>query len=89
MYKRQLSNTKLNAKNLALAIEKAGAAGIIINNWSAGWGVDKVFGANTTKIPTLNLSLEDYGLVYRLAESGNKPMLRVTSESKELSLIHI
>lgn len=86
-WRERLSNTKLNAKNLALAIEKAGAAGIIINNWSAGWGVDKVFGANTTKIPTLNLSLEDYGLVYRLAESGNKPMLRVTSESKELGVV--
>jgi carboxypeptidase Q len=83
----RLANTKLNAKNLALAIEKAGAAGIIINNWSAGWGVDKIFGANTTTIPTLNLSLEDYGLVYRLAESGNKPMLRITSESKDLGLV--
>lgn len=83
----RLSATKLNAKSLALAIEKAGAAGIIINNWSAGWGVDKIFGANTTKIPTLNLSLEDYGLVYRLAESGNKPMLNVTSESKELGVM--
>ncbi len=86
-WRERLSATKLNAKSLALAIEKAGAAGIIINNWSAGWGVDKIFGANTTKIPTLNLSLEDYGLVYRLAESGNKPMLKITSESKELGIM--
>lgn len=83
----RLAKTGLNAKNLALAIEKAGAAGIIINNWSAGWGVDKVFGANTTKIPTVDLSVEDYGLVYRLAESGNKPMLKIQSESKELGVV--
>jgi len=83
----RLAKTGLNAKNLALAIEKAGAAGIIINNWSAGWGVDKVFGANTTKIPTVDLSVEDYGLVFRLAESGNKPMLRIESESKELGVV--
>lgn len=86
-WRERLTNTGLNAKNLALAIENAGAAGIIINNWSQGWGVDKVFGANTTKIPTVDLSVEDYGLVYRLAESGNKPTLRVVSESKELGMV--
>ncbi|RZK56232.1 MAG: M20/M25/M40 family metallo-hydrolase, partial [Pedobacter sp.] len=83
----RLAKTGMNAKNLALAIEKAGAAGIIINNWSAGWGVDKIFGANTTKIPTVDLSVEDYGLVYRLAEYGAKPMLRIESESKELGVV--
>lgn len=83
----RLAKTGLNAKNLALAIENAGAAGIIINNWSQGWGVDKVFGANTTKIPTVDLSVEDYGLVYRLAESGSKPKLKIVSESKELGLV--
>ncbi len=83
----RLSKTGLNAKNLALAIEKAGAAAIIINNWSAGWGVDKVFGANSTKIPTVDLSVEDYGLVFRLAESGSKPKLKIVSESKELGLV--
>ncbi|MEJ5993337.1 M20/M25/M40 family metallo-hydrolase [Pedobacter sp. Du54] len=86
-WRERLSKTGLNAKNLALAIENAGAAGIIINNWSAGWGVDKVFGANTTKIPTVDLSVEDYGLVFRLAESGNKPKLKIVAESKELGLV--
>ncbi|MES2416713.1 MAG: M20/M25/M40 family metallo-hydrolase [Bacteroidota bacterium] len=86
-WKERLTKTGLNAKNLALAIEKAGAAGIIINNWSAGWGVDKVFGANTTKIPTVDLSLEDYGLVFRLAQYGSKPMLKIQSESKELGIV--
>lgn len=83
----RLAKTGLNAKNLALAIENAGAAAVVINNWSQGWGVDKVFGANTTKIPTVDLSVEDYGLVYRLAESGSKPKLRIVSESKELGLV--
>jgi len=86
-WKDRLGKTGLNAKNLALAIEKAGAAGIIINNWSQGWGVDKVFGANTTKIPTVDLSVEDYGLVYRLAESGSKPKLKIEAKSKELGLV--
>jgi len=86
-WRERLSNTGLNAKNLALTLENAGAAGIIINNWSQGWGVDKVFGANTTKIPTVDLSVEDYGLVYRLAGSGAKPRLNIVSESKELGMV--
>ncbi|MGY3054858.1 carboxypeptidase Q [Pedobacter sp. UYEF25] len=74
-----LSNSKLIG-----ALESAGAAAIVINNWSQGWGVDKIFGANTKKIPTLDLSVEDYGLVYRLAKSGEKPMLRIDADSKDL-----
>jgi len=86
-FREKMSKTGLTAKSLALAIENAGAAGIIINNWSQGFGVDKIFGANTTKIPTVNLSVEDYGLVYRLAQYGSKPMLKIESESKELGIV--
>lgn len=86
-FSQNLAKTKLNAKALSLALENAGAAAIIINNWSQGFGVDKVFGANTKKIPTINLSLEDYGLVYRLAEYGSKPVLNIVSESKELGVV--
>lgn len=82
-----LAKTGLKTKELALALENAGAAAVVINNWSQGFGVDKVFGANTKKIPTINLSVEDYGLVYRLAKFGSKPVLNVTSESKELGLV--
>jgi len=60
---------------------------VVINNWSQGFGVDKIFGANTTKVPTLDLSVEDYGLVYRLALNGNKPMLKIESESKKLGAV--
>lgn len=77
----------MTAKNLALALEKAGAAGIIASNWSAGFGVNKIFGANTTKIPTIDLALEDYGLLYRLTESGVKPKISVKADSKELGLV--
>lgn len=86
-FAQNIAKTGLNAKALALAIENAGAAAIAINNWSQGFGVDKVFGANTKKVPTINLSLEDYGLVYRLAKFGNKPTLNITSESKELGTV--
>lgn len=79
--------TGLNAKALALALEKAGAAGIVQSYWSAGFGANKIFSANTTKIPTVDISLEDYGLLYRLTESGNKPKISVRADAKELGVV--
>jgi hypothetical protein len=86
-WRKRISKTGLNAKDLALAIEKAGAAGIILSNWSSGFGVNKIFGANTTKIPTIDVALEDYGMLYRLTESGVKPVLNVRADSKELGTV--
>ncbi|SFA59197.1 Peptidase family M28 [Pedobacter suwonensis] len=82
-----LAKTGLTARTLPVALENAGAVAVVINNWSQGFGVDKIFGANTTKVPTLDLSVEDYGLVYRLALNGNKPMLKIESESKKLGTV--
>jgi carboxypeptidase Q len=67
-----------------LALEKAGAVGILTNNWSAGFGVDKIFSAYTKKIPTVDIGLEDYTLVYRLTEARTPPTLNIHTESKEL-----
>ena len=82
-----ITKTGYNAKTLPVALENAGAVAVVINNWSQGFGVDKIFGANTTKVPTLDLSVEDYGLVYRLALNGNKPVLKIESESKKLGAV--
>lgn len=80
----RIRKTGLNARTLPLALEKAGALGILTNNWSAGFGVDKIFSAYTKKIPTVDIGLEDYTLVYRLTEGGNSPTLKIHTESKEL-----
>lgn len=72
---------------LAKALEAAGAAGIVQSLWSQGWGVNKVFSATTKKIPTVDISLEDYGLLYRLTEGGEKPKISVRADSKELGLV--
>ena len=77
----------LPIRTLPAALEKAGAVGIVTSNWSAGFGVNKIFGANTTKIPTVDISLEDYGLLYRLTESGIKPKISVRTDSKELGMV--
>jgi carboxypeptidase Q len=83
----RIKKTGNTNKTLPVALEKAGAAGIIINNWSAGFGVDKIFGAYTKKIPTVDIALEDYGLLYRLIESGDKPRISIHTESKERGVV--
>ncbi|MBC6492211.1 M20/M25/M40 family metallo-hydrolase [Flavihumibacter stibioxidans] len=86
-WRKRISKTGLSNKDLARALEKAGAAGIILSNWSSGFGVNKIFGANTTKIPTVDIALEDYGMLYRLTESGIRPVISIRADSKELGVV--
>jgi hypothetical protein len=59
-WRKRISKTGYNNRTLAIALEKAGAAGIIGSNWSQGFGVNKIFDAYTKKIPTIDVMLEDY-----------------------------
>ncbi len=79
----RIKKTGKTTRNLAVTLEKAGAAGIIQCNWSRGFGVNKIFSASTKKIPTVDISVEDYGLLYRLTESGTIPKLSIRTDSKE------
>jgi Zn-dependent M28 family amino/carboxypeptidase len=65
-------------------LEQAGARGVLTSTWSQGWGVNKIFGAYTTQVPTLDVSCEDYGLLYRLAERNQGPVLQVEAQSEFL-----
>ncbi|WP_300433834.1 M20/M25/M40 family metallo-hydrolase [Christiangramia sp.] len=84
LWQERMRKTGHSRRELPKALEDAGAAGIISSYWSRGFGVNKVFSAYTEDIPTIDISLEDYGLLYRLAEYGDKPEIRVVAESKEL-----
>jgi carboxypeptidase Q len=70
--------------NLYQRLEAAGVAGILSSQWSAGWGVTKVFTANTTTAPVLALSCEDYGLLFRLAENRQGPRIRLDADAEFL-----
>lgn len=55
--------------------------------WSNGFGVNKIFDAHTIKIPIVDIALEDYGLLFRLTESGKQPRVSVFTQSKELGSV--
>jgi len=79
----RIKKTGYTTRTLPVALEKAGAAGIVSSYWSAGFGVDKIFGAYTKVIPSVDVMQEDYGMLYRLVESGADPKISIHTESKE------
>jgi carboxypeptidase Q len=83
----RIRKTGKTPRNLPVALENAGASGVISSLWSRGFGVNKVFSANTKKIPVVDIALEDYGLLYRLAESGTIPKVSIRTDSKELGVV--
>lgn len=81
-WEQRIARTGYTARTLPVALEKAGARGILTSLWSAGWGVTKIFNARTEQVPTFDLSCEDYGLVFRLAERRQGPRLRMNAEAR-------
>lgn len=74
----------LGGRAAAQRIAEAGAAGIISSSWSRGWGVNKVFRAATRDVPSVDLSCEDYGMVFRMAEKEQGPRIRMNIEAESL-----
>jgi hypothetical protein len=69
------------ARVLHARLESAGAAAILTSLWSNGWGVNKVFGATAERVPTLDVSCEDYGLMHRLATNAQGPRARLVADA--------
>jgi carboxypeptidase Q len=86
-WRNNMKNTGYNRRTLPTALENAGAVGIVASNWSKGFGVNKIFSARTKAIPTVDLELEDYSMLYRMVEYGDKPEIKVVAESKELGKV--
>jgi len=76
-----------NRRTINTVLEEAGAAGIVTSNWSKGFGVNKIFSTRTKKIPAVDLELEDYSMLYRMVEYGDKPKIKIVAESKELGTV--
>jgi hypothetical protein len=86
-WNKNIARTGYDSRSIIEALENAGASGIVSSYWSKGFGVNKVFSARTKKIPTIELELEDYGMLYRLAQYGKQPKIKVVAESKELGVV--
>ncbi|HEY5021110.1 MAG TPA: M28 family peptidase [Gemmatimonadaceae bacterium] len=71
---------------LGVALEKAGAAGVIISNmtdqFGEAWGTWAVFETHNARAPAIAMSCEDYGLLFRMTERGQRPVLRVNLDAR-------
>jgi hypothetical protein len=85
-WNKRISNTGYSSRTLPPALEKAGALAVVTCNWSKGFGVNKIFSAYTKAIPSVDISVEDYGMLYRLASSGIKPRMALKIDSKNLAI---
>jgi len=72
-WNKRISNTGFSVNSIPGILEDAGAAGILTSFWSKEFGANKIFGARSQKVPTLDISLEDYGMLYRLEQHGITP----------------
>jgi carboxypeptidase Q len=53
-------------------------------NGTGGWGTMEIFETYNTIAPTIALSCEDYGLVFRLAENKQNPQLKINLDGQLL-----
>jgi len=86
-YYANIGRSGYTSRSIIAALETAGAAGILTSRWSSGFGVSKIFSARTKAIPTVNIALEDYTMLYRLVEYGDKPVINIVAQSKELGRV--
>ena len=68
--------------SLLRRLAQAGAAGLLTNEWSRGWGTDRIFGVEEVGAPVVDVACEDYGLLFRLAEHGQGPVVVLQAQAE-------
>ena len=82
-----ISKTGYGYRDISRAFENAGAVGLISSYWSKEPGANKIFSSRTEKIPSVDLNLEDYTMLYRMVENGTTTKLNIVSTSKDLGKV--
>jgi hypothetical protein len=70
-------SVSLGGGSLSQRLDKAGVAGIITSRPKDSFGTMEIFETYSVVVPTIALSCEDYGLVYRLTENHQHPTVRL------------
>ena len=83
-WRTRIENTGYDGRTLPDALEQAGAVGVLSSEWPNGYGVHRIFSARTDEVPTFGMSCEDYGILARLAERNQGPVIRAQAESEFL-----
>ncbi len=65
-------------------LETKGAAGFVQSYYTGTMGSNRIFYSFSKNTPMVDVSLEDYGLLHRLAVNGKAPKLKINTQSKNL-----
>jgi hypothetical protein len=74
----------LGGGELGVRLDKAGVAGLLTSRPKNAWGSREIFETYNTVAPTVSLSCEDYGLVFRLTERNAQPKIRMNLDAQLL-----
>ena len=74
----------LGGGELGIRLDKAGIAGLLTSRPKNSLGTREIFETYNSVSPTLSLSCEDYGLVFRLTERGDHPRVRMNLDAQLL-----
>ncbi len=80
----RIEATGMNQGEIILALEEAGVAGIFTASFTGYWGSSRVSAARNQVAPNIAFGCEDYGLMFRLAENNQGPVVRVNAEARDL-----
>lgn len=80
----RIEGTGMNESELVAALEGAGVAGLFSSSWTGNWGSSRLGAARNQIAPNIAFGCEDYGLMFRLAENGQGPVVRVNAEARDL-----
>jgi carboxypeptidase Q len=75
--------TGMSQSELVTRLEDAGALGTFSSSWTGNWGASRVSASRNKNIPDIAFGCEDYGLMYRLAENGQGPVVRVDAQVED------
>jgi carboxypeptidase Q len=85
-YPGRIRKSGLRGPALVQRFADAGALGIVTSlvppPGPQGWGTYKISTTIAEKIPEIGLGCEDYGLLFRLAENNQSPILRVNADAE-------
>jgi carboxypeptidase Q len=74
----------LGTGELGIRLEQGGVAGVLTSRPKDAWGTIEIFDSYNTRAPAVALSCEDYGLVYRLTDRGQHPVIRLNLDAEAL-----
>jgi hypothetical protein len=67
---------------LPIILGEVGVAGVLVSDWTGGWGTQRVHEAFEADAPVVDVTCEDFGLLHRLASRGQGPRLRVDATAR-------